>query len=485
MALRTLLITALLAQVPVQAQVPSTQKSPGSAAVTSQAKSQDLEAQKLADQAATLPPELKADAFIRIAEAKSLTQSIKQKKRLLGEAFDSAMRAKYEALPIALTNRSTDSDVGVLVASVGQGLDRLSLQTRVVSAMASIDIAEAEGFLRQIVISGPKPLTCDDLIDYQPTLFYEAAGRILKNEPLPAKQRALAEWLVGTVHYPMELEPALRAVRGSPLSDAVKTQLFSDIAVRMGAMKIDSPRTTSEAMNFGLSQAVFDALGSEKEIGAQTLLVASFRQFITSNIGLVCSDDNWFVERVKRIWLLLGEKPEGTPGEDAPKLDINPEVVNSNGRVYLFWEQNGSKELMAGYRYLSDAKERDKPEWDPQLQIFLDQFRHWQQETHEPDAARFSEICIIYAALLEIVPPGDSADRVMAEYVSFLQSSSVLFDDPPLWDMQVARLIHTCCANPKTRDIHKYFSPQTPIGVIATLDVGLRPQPSTTGAQPK
>jgi hypothetical protein len=51
--------------------------------------------------------------------------------------------------------------------------------------------------------------------------------------------------------------------------------------------------------------------------------------------------------------------------------------------------------------------------------------------------------------------------------------------------MQVARLIHTCCANPKTRDIHKYFSPQTPIGVIATLDVGLRPQPSTTGAQPK
>jgi hypothetical protein len=480
MILRALAIGFLLTNRLVYAQAANRQTSPNKG-TPSQVESRDLEVEKLADQAATLPPELKADTLIRIAEAKSLKPNIKQRKHLLSEAFDSAVRAKYEALPKALSNRNTDSDVGALDASVGQGLDRLSLQTRIVLALASIDISQGEEFLRKIVVPVPRPLTCDDLVDYQPTLFYEAAGGILKNEPTPAKQRALAEWLVGTVHYPMDLEPALRAVRTSPLPDALRTQLFSDLAVRMGEMKIDSPRTASEAMNFGLSQAVFDALGAEKEAGAQTLLTAAYRQFIANNVASVCSDDDFFVERVKRIWLLLNEKPNGIPAEDAPKLDLHPDVADTHAHGYLFWEQNGSKEIMDGYRRLSESKDRDKPEWAAQLQIFLDQFRHWQQETHEPGAVRFSETCIVYSALLEIVLPGDIADHIMAEYVDYLQSSPELFDDPPLWDLQVNRLLHSCCSSAKAMDINKFVNPQSPMGVIAALTASLRPQ--STGSK--
>jgi hypothetical protein len=491
MNLRALVIGAFLTHSLAQAQIPSSIKLQAAASSRSHAEFDGLEAQKLADQAATLPPELKADALIRISEADSVADSIKQKKRLLSEAFEAAMRAKYEALPTGLTKGSTDSDVGALEASVGQGLDRLSLQTRVVSAMVSIDGKQAEDLLRKIIIRPPKPLTCDDLVDYRVTLFYEAAGAVLENGGLaPPKQRAFAEWVVGTVRNPMELEPALRAVRAAPLPFAIKSQLFSDIAVRMGAMKIDDPRTASEALEFGLSQAVFDALESEKEVGAQTLLLTSYRHFIASSIGSVCSDDREFVERVKMIWRRLGEVSErlGMPAGDALQLEVNPGVLDTSAHVYLFWQQNGSREMLDGYRRLAETKEREKSEWEVQLQLFLDQFRHWQQETHEPDAVRFNETCRMYEGLLEIVPPGETADQIRTEYVGYLQSSSVLFDDPPLWDLQVVRLIHQCCSHPQgatsTTDISSYVTPQSAIGLIAALTAAPAP-PTSLAAKPK
>jgi hypothetical protein len=489
---RALVISVFLTHFLAQAQIPSSIK-PQPASSRSNPQLHALEIQKLADQTATLPSELRADALIRIAEAKSETESIKQKKRLLSEAFEAAMRAKYDALPIGLANRSASSVIGALEASVGQGLDRLSLQSRVVSAMAAIDGKQAEELLREIVIRPPNALTCDDLVDSRVTLFYESAAEVLKNEDsTPLKQRALAEWIVGTVRNPREFEPALRAVRAAPLLDAVKSQLYSDIAVRMGAMKIDDPRTASEVLDFGLSQAVFDALESEKEIDAQTLLVTSYRHFIATNVGSVCSDDGEFAERVKMIWQRLGEESErlGVATDAALKLDINPEVLETNARAYLLWQQNGSKEMLDGYRRLAETKEREKTEWEVQLQLFLDQFRHWQQETHEPDAVRFNETCTMYEGLLDIVSSGGTADQIRTEYVSYLQSSSVLFDDPPLWDLQVVRLIHQCCSHPqgggatRTPDIRRYVTPQSAIGVIASLTAALAP-PASVAAKPK
>jgi hypothetical protein len=91
----------------------------------------------------------------------------------------------------------------------------------------------------------------------------------------------------------------------------------------------------------------------------------------------------------------------------------------------------------------------------------------------------------MYSALLEIVPPGDTADHIMAEYVGYLQSSSELFDDPPLWYLQVNRLLHSCCSGPKGMDINKLINPQSPMGVIAALNASLRPRPGVASATPQ
>ena len=98
MNLRALVIGAFLTHSLAQAQIPSSIKLQAAASSRSHAEFDGLEAQKLADQAATLPPELKADALIRISEADSVADSIKQKKRLLSEAFEAFTRLHLQIL---------------------------------------------------------------------------------------------------------------------------------------------------------------------------------------------------------------------------------------------------------------------------------------------------------------------------------------------------------------------------------------------------
>jgi hypothetical protein len=446
-------------------------KSPN-ASTLSQSVNGDSETRKLADRAEVLPPELEADALIRIVALKSRPQSAKQKKLLLSDAFDAAMHAKYEAPVVGLTTANTDSDVGAVSEALDLGLDRLSLQSRVVSSMAPIDATAAEDRLRQIVMPMAQSLSCDDETRNVLTPFYDAAGNVLKAQELPDRRRKLAEWLLGTLLTPTQIESVLRLLVASPLPATDKGRLISELAARMGDMKMNDPRTASATLNFGLNQAVFDALKSEKETGDQTLLLSAYRQLIVNNLGSVCSDDKEFIERVKSLLHFLDERAQtlGLPAKSDAALDINPEVIPANGEAYLWWKKNGSKELFEGYERLSDPKERSQPEWSAKLGIFLDQFRAWQADNHEPQAVAFGETCEVYRAVIDITPAGETRNHIVKESLEYLQSSPMEFDDPPQWYRQVHILMHPARAEAKAIDIAKFVDPNSPLGVISALD---------------
>jgi len=433
---------------------------------------EDSEAHKLADLAAVLPPELKADALIRIVALKSLPQSAKQRKVLLADAFDAAMHAKYESPVVGLTTANTDSDVGAVWAALDLGLDRLSLQSRVVSSMASIDAMAAEDRLHQIVMPMAQSLACDEETRNVLTPFYDAAGNVLNAQQSPDRRRKLAEWLLGTVITPTQIESVLRFLVASPLPVADKGRLISELAARVGDMKMNDPRTASAVLNFGLNQAVFDALKSVREIGNQTLLLSAYRQLVVNNLGSVCSDDKDFSERVKSLLHSLDEKAQalGLSVESDAALDMNPEVIPANGEAYLWWEKNGSKELFEGYERLRDPTERSQPEWSARLGIFLDQFRAWQADNHEPKAVAFGETCEIYRAVIDITPAGETNNQIIKESLDYLQSSPMESDDPPQWYRAVYILLHPARAGARAIDISKFVNPTSVLGVISALD---------------
>ena len=90
--------------------------------------------------------------------------------------------AKYSvnqvgAAPLAF---DTDSDSGLIQASLTTGLDRLSLQSRVVKAMLAIDKKRARDLLLEIPVLQIAPLTCKDAMRSAPDGLYETVGAVIE-----------------------------------------------------------------------------------------------------------------------------------------------------------------------------------------------------------------------------------------------------------------------------------------------------------------
>ena len=69
--------------------------------------------------------------------------------------------------------------------------------------------------------------------------------------------------------------------------------------------------------------------------------------------------------------------------------------------------------------------------------ILSGNFRYWQDYTSEPEDVRFGESCEIYGALIHRLPPGETRDNLLKGFIDYLQFSSTLTDNPPLWYLQV------------------------------------------------
>src|SRR5258706_418799 len=108
----------------------------------------------LADTAMAAPPELAADLLIRIAESPKVTDKA-FKIELLEWAFALAPSAKFKIRLWGTFGRgsTTDSDTGALFAALMDGLDTLSLQSRVVRAMLPLDRAHHSRLERERVQS--------------------------------------------------------------------------------------------------------------------------------------------------------------------------------------------------------------------------------------------------------------------------------------------------------------------------------------------
>ena len=242
----------------------------------------------------------------------------REKEHALIDAFNAAGYAKYQARIALLTVRDTDSDVGALAEALRLGLDRLSLQSRAISEMVPVDLRKAEDLLQQIMMPAPQSLSRDDLTRYDVSPFYEAVEKVLNAQTSPVKRLALAEWLVGTVLSPIELEPSLRIPTGAAIPALDKGRLLGEIAARMRTMTADDPRTASSTLTYGLNQAVWDALDTEAKLRSCAAAWIDL-EFIASNVKAVCSDDRHFTHRAtqlleflvrdaQRLGVSLGEK---------------------------------------------------------------------------------------------------------------------------------------------------------------------------------
>ena len=93
-------------------------------------------------------------------------------------------------------------------------------------------------------------------------------------------------------------------------------------------------------------------------------------------------------------------------------------------------------------------KLRATPEWQQSLADYLNLIAGWTQDQGESDAVFYHEKCLVYTALLDLVPPGPQNDKILADYVDFVSNSNLYQQSPAEWFVEPHALMERSLTNP-------------------------------------
>jgi hypothetical protein len=75
----------------------------------------------------------------------------------------------------------------------------------------------------------------------------------------------------------------------------------------------------------------------------------------------------------------------------------------------------------------------------------------WTADQENSEADYYHEKCIVFTALIELVPPGSLNDKLLADYIDFISNSSLYQQSPAEWFLEPRALLDRFQANTSMR----------------------------------
>lgn len=394
----------------------------------------------LAELARGATPEFTADALLRIVELGRLPDK-DARQDLIEEAFRNAVAARLPVRMQGLPGTTTDTASGSMGRAYDLKLDALSLESRAVRDMLPLDPTKARMLFGQIPRPMLSALTCDDALVYDLSDFYQTLGAVVNGAFTP-KERAKDDHLnflsdyLGQATSPLELAPLAQLIETVSATAQQKQALWAKLGGLLESVQADD-------RSFSASLQAVNSL-SAPEIQAS---LEKYRQRSTR-----CASD---------------ASSNASKKSSTPKLDA-------------YWQSTVSRQLLASgqnLRYdrnhtpLSEA-DRSTPEWQQQVADFLNQLAGWTADQENSDADYYHEKGIVYAALVELVPPGPQNDKLIAEYIDFISNSNLLQQSPAEWYLEPKTLLDRVetDATMRAKILDAYQKPGNP---VLSLEVAL------------
>jgi hypothetical protein len=129
--------------------------------------------------------------------------------------------------------------------------------------------------------------------------------------------------------------------------------------------------------------------------------------------------------------------------------DPQPASAGSTPKIDRYWESvathillEGAKKLRFGAegKPLTDA-DRSSQEWQQQLTDYLRQLNEWGPGQEKSEADYYHQKCVVYEALVELIPPGPQRDTIFTAYVDFIGTSSLQQESPVEWFMHAHSML--------------------------------------------
>jgi hypothetical protein len=469
----------------------------------------DDELRTLVEGSTVVPPEFGADVLIRLSESSKVTNR-NTKIGLLKKAFDLAPGAE-QPVKRGTDVFVTDTRSGYLALSFRlQDLDRLSLQSRVVSDMLRLDAARARDLLGKIQFPVLAPVGCAEPLTYDVARFYQTVAMVAHDdftakEKLEGRRLALLTPYVGSLQSHAQIRPAIQLLLNADLSPTDFGQLANMFAVALSQLRGDersfaSGNTQTNESSVPGSMASLVAALDAKGISSVPVLRA-FRGYLVSNFsGERCGEISGATDRValpravdyfNRQFRLALKNAQIAPisEQDLTGASIDPKFVDVN-----FWQSPEAKQLDAAVRELRfgkgearlGANKKATADWSSQLTNFLTELAAWKPENEPAEEDFFCEKSILYALLIDIVPNGPDRSRVISDLVEFLEQYSARTSIRLEWMVPVGRLLSGAVAKNDRDEVIQAFlnSRDRSLSLYARLEPWGQRESSITNAMP-
>ncbi len=359
-------------------------------------------------------PEFASDALLRAVESGKIDDK-PSRRTLITQAFFAAASA-HERIPRkVIAGAGIDTEAGMMSEAYDLHLDALSLQSRAVRLMLTIDPKAA----RQMFLDMPRPalpaLACEDALAYDVSGYFNALGGVL-DKSFTAAERAKEEHVnfaldyVGGIASPSPLGPALRLVAASTAFNAAQRDLLLS---RMGGI-LESMQPDSRS---------FEAARQDIEAAMPSSLQpawAKLKQRMTS--GAQCGQLD---PRASQNVTPASAQPTGNMPKPQP-----------------LWQSPESKDIIeAAKKVRFGNSNHATPEWQDAFTMLLDKIAAWQPSDSETPSMYYHERCTLYEGLTDVAATAAQRQRLLDDFIGFVAASGLQRDSPAEWFFHVPLML--------------------------------------------
>jgi hypothetical protein len=411
-----------------------------------------LEIQSVVDLAGSAPPEVAADALIRVAALDQLSKP--RRVELLEQAFALAPAAPQPYKRRTGLARAIGPS-GFLNRAYEQELDTLSLQLRAVEGLLSLAPRKAREHFTEITPLRLPQLTCDDFLVYDVDRFYTVLGRVAA-ETFSVKEvrdeeptKFLAGY-IATITSAAQVAPVAGLLSGGGWKDAEFQSLVAAFAGALSRISSDDRSFFYGASTAGASIQRLADLSQRRQISPLIVLEA-YRQFLVRHLaGPRCADDTQSVWTgpAAGVAAYFNEKLAAAP---LPQIDMSataPSKTEGEAKGLAWCEDPECLRMREQYRNLvfgengqaHQSGEREQNEWQAKARDFLTAMAAWTESTGVTLVEHYREKIGLFNELLIIVPNGPTREFVLQSMLAFLIQNRLPPENRLEWLLPVSQL---------------------------------------------
>jgi hypothetical protein len=380
--------------------------------------------------------EIQADLLLTIASS-NLVPDKKERIELLNEAFQLASQVGE---PVRKKSWGTlvDTRAGFGQRAFDLQLDRLSIQSRVISALIPLDSALARELFRSIVLPKIEPLDCEDSLVPDFTAYYAVVVAVAQTcfTPDEIKAQVHIQFLSDQIEAVKSVSQAtavLKALAVARLSDEEFSRVAVSLAKAFGQATEDPRSFAFAVQREGLISVAekFLSMLKKRDVPVDSLST-KIRDLLAQNLaGEVCADAGWLKQQQAvlptEINSINAHFKSPITGEDLRRLRFGSKSVDVE-----YWTTAKGKSLLQaakGLRFGADGhrlslQERKTEEWHQKLLAFLDQLDSWDSASEPSEDDYFQQRCNMYRVLVDLCPDDLQRDAVLRAYGVYLKDSN-------------------------------------------------------------